>query len=350
MIVYFNGKYLPKDKVHISPDDRGFLFADGIYEVIRIYRGSPFEMDAHLARMRYGLDAIRLPLGDLAFLKDVVRKLIGKNALSDGTADVYIQVTRGVYPRRHRFPPPECRPTVYATAVPSAPNRRAQQRGVAAVLVPDIRWARCDIKSVALLPNVLACQRAHDDGAAEALFVKDGAVVEGSHSSFFAVFNGTLRAAPESNYMLGGITRRIVIRLAEKLGIPVRLFPVLENEMAAADELMIVGTGTEITPVIKVQDRKIAGGKPGPITRKLQKAFAGFVRAQGSGVRINSVEKPPVSRALSEALSKRKDRHSVRTTCDRRSDKARDKAPDKVSPDGLTPHPRGFSTESIFAV
>jgi len=279
MTCYFNGEYLPKDQIRISPDDRGFLFGDGIYEVVASYRGKLFRMPDHVARMKRGLTEARIRFDNVEGFEEVCRKLIETNALGAKDATVYIQVTRGVAPRKHRFPPPETTPTVYAFAAEFRRNEEQQEQGIKVILVPDIRWTRCDIKCTALLPNVLENQRAVDEGAAEALFVRDGAVMEGTHAGFAAVKDGELVTAPESNYILGSITREVTLELCAQLSIPVREFPVIEEHLKTVDELMIVGTTTEITPVVHVNDWHVRDGAPGPVTRKLQRAFRELVDA-----------------------------------------------------------------------
>jgi len=273
MIVYFNGKFVSKDKVSISPDDRGFLFADGVYEVIRAYNGKLFKSNEHFERLAFSLQELRIFGIDLDKLKSVAEELMGKNHLVDGDAVLYIQITRGAATRQHAFPDEETSPTVYASVFPFQPPEDKWKTGIKIILVPDIRWARCDIKSVALLPNVLACQQAKEAGADEAVFVRDGVITEGSHTSLCAVFDGQLVTHPETNHILPGITRSVVLDLCRKLNIPVLDSPILEKELNKADELMTLGTTTEVMPVVQVDDWMVANGKPGPITRKLQQAF-----------------------------------------------------------------------------
>lgn len=280
MIVYFNGQLVPKEDVRISPDDRGFLFADGVYEVIASYHGRLFRPDAHLRRLERSLRELRIAVPDLAALRDVAERLIEINDLAGGTAGIYIQITRGVAPRNHAFPDPAVPPTVYASAFPFEIPREEQEHGVKAILVPDIRWARCDVKSVALLANVLACQRAVENGAAEAVFVRDGIVTEGSRNNVCAVFDGQLVTHPRTNVILPGVTRDVVLELCGQLGIPYSETPILESQLQEADELMIVGTLSEIVPVVQVDGWTVGDGKPGPVTRRLQRAFREMVEAK----------------------------------------------------------------------
>lgn len=273
MIAYFNGEYLPKNQLNISPDDRGFLFADGAYEVIRCYHGKLFQPDAHVKRLERSISEIRIDLPGVMQLTEVAQKLIEKNQLTVGQAIVYIQITRGAAPRTHRFPPKDTPATVYAYAAQFKPHQNELDNGTKIILVSDTRWSRCDIKSISLLPNILAHQQAIDNGATEAVFVRDGVITEGAHTNFCGIFKGELVTAPISNYILAGITREIVLELCRKLSIPVREFPILESQLKEADELLLVGTTVEITPVVQVDDWQVGDGKPGAITQKLQKAF-----------------------------------------------------------------------------
>lgn len=273
MIVYFNGRLVPKEDVRISPDDRGFLLADGAYEVILSYDGRLFKAEEHLKRLERSLRELRIEGADVGSLKDAAERLIQVNDLENGDASLYIQITRGAAVRTHAFPGSETPPTVYVAASPFQLPREKCEHGIKVILVPDIRWTRCDIKSVALLPNVLVSQQAKEAGAAEAIFVRDGAVTEGAHTNFCAVFDGQLITYPKSHYILGGITREIVLGLCGELGIPFEEFPILESQLREADELMIVGTTTEIMPVIQVDGWQVGDGEPGPVTRRLQQAF-----------------------------------------------------------------------------
>jgi len=273
VIAYFNGRFMPKEEVKISPDDRGFLLGDGVYEVIRSYSGRLFKVEEHFRRMARSLRELRIHGVDTEDLKGIVEALIEYNELGDGDAKLYIQITRGVAPRRHSFPDEGTPPTVYATASPFQPPRQKWEHGVRIILVPDIRWARCDIKSVALLPNILANQQAKERGAEEAVFVRDGAITEGSHTNFCAVFDGELATHPKSNYILAGIMRETVLDLCDELDVPVKEFPIFERDLKEADELMILGTTSEIMPVVQVDDRQVGDVTPGRIAMKLQRAY-----------------------------------------------------------------------------
>jgi D-alanine transaminase len=272
-IVYFNGTYLPKDKVRISPDDRGFLFADGIYEVARSYGGRFFQLDAHLARMRNGLAALAIAGVRAEDLGAVFGALLERNELAGVPALVYAQVTRGASPRTHFFPDPPVPPTVYAEAKPFTP-KADPARGASVITVPDTRWARCDIKTVGLIPNCLANQRAHAAGALEALFVRDGVVLEATASSFFAVVDGEVRTAPASNYILPSITRGVVLRICEREKVRYRETPVYLDDLGTAAELFLAGTTLEVMPIVTVDGKAVGNGKPGPVARRLGELFA----------------------------------------------------------------------------
>jgi D-alanine transaminase len=209
----------------------------------------------------------------------VAERLIRDNRLTQGDATVYIQVTRGAGPRSRAFPNPPIAPTVYATASTFLPLTEQQEAGVRIALLPDIRWARCDIKSISLLPTVLAGQRAWELGVEEAVFVRDGAVTEGTHTNFAAVIDGTLCTPPRSQYVLAGITRQTVLDLCRELAIPCDEFPILEPRLDRAQECMILSTFFEVTPVIEIDGRPVGDGRPGPVTRRLQRAFAEHVLA-----------------------------------------------------------------------
>jgi D-alanine transaminase len=277
MQVYLNGRYIDHADASVPVDDRGFLFADGVYEVARIYDGRLFLMEPHMQRLRAGLAALRIRDADIDALPDIAARLIEANGVNgDGT--LYVQVTRGAAPRKHAFPAADTKPTVYAIAKPFN-NHPAEYftQGVAAVTVPDTRWSRCDIKSISLLPNVLANQAAHEAGAFEALFVRDGVVIEGSHSNLFAVLDGRLITYPPSNYILTGITRNLVLQLARELGIDAAEAPLYAERLSDVSELFLSGTTTEVMPITKVDGRAVGDGAVGAVAKQLQQAFHDYV-------------------------------------------------------------------------
>jgi D-alanine transaminase len=273
VLVYLNGRFVPREEATVSVDDRGFLFADGVYEVARVYGGRPYLMDAHLERMGRGLAALRIHGADLVAIGQAAERLVEENGVEeDGT--IYVQVTRGSAPRKHAFPDHGTAPTVYVAARPYTNHPREWfEDGVAAITCPDNRWARCDIKSISLLPNVLANQAAHAAGTFEALFVKDGVLIEGSHSNLWGVRDGRLVTYPASNYILAGITRARVFELAADLGIPAEEGMIYQDELSRFDELFLSGTTTEVMPIVTVDGREVVDGEPGPITRRLLAAY-----------------------------------------------------------------------------
>ncbi len=273
-IVYLNGSYLPADAARISVEDRGFLFGDAVYEVTPVYGGRPFQLDRHLARLARNLELvdIRQEVASLAALHD---ELVRQNGLGDAEfAIVYVQISRGVAPRGHAFPEPPVTPTVYAfaNAVPR-PTLEQWATGGTAVTVADQRWARPEIKTTQLLPNVLAQQAAVERGASDAVFVRDGMALEGPHANLFAVRDGVLLTAPASNYILHGITRSIILELAAEIDLPVRERAFTQQELMAADEVFLSSTVTEIRPLLEIDGQRIGGGQAGPVTRRLYERF-----------------------------------------------------------------------------
>lgn len=273
-VVYLNGDFLPVGDATVSVNDRGFLFGDGVYEVTPAYGGRLFRWGQHLARLKTGLAAIGIDF-DAAALKQVKEELLARNGL-DGmpAAYVYVQVTRGKAPRTHWFPDPPVDPTVYAFANRfMRPAMAEWRRGISAVTVPDQRWARADIKAIALLANVLAAQAAVEAGAGNAIFVRDGIALEGSHNNLFAVFGGVLATAPKSNYILHGITRDFLIELARGMGIPVEERALPLSELTLADEVFFSGTTTEVRPVVEIDGRTVGDGRVGPVAQRLYEGF-----------------------------------------------------------------------------
>lgn len=276
MQVYVNGRYLPRDEAAIPVNDRGFLFGDGIYEVIRVVNGRMFRLEAHLKRMDRGLEALGIPFstGQRDGLSEIMQKLIVENRLQEGEGTIYLQITRGAaLPRTHAFPPESTPPTVVIMASPFVPDKVILENGGHAIILPDIRWSRCDLKTVNLLPNVLAAQEEKKQGAGGVLMVRDGFITEGYKNNVFAVFDGTLWTYPDSPYILAGITREVVFEIAEEEHIPVRLGPVEQNRILKADEVMLTGTITDIQPVVSIDGHRIGTGQPGTVAKKLQQGL-----------------------------------------------------------------------------
>jgi D-alanine transaminase len=271
---YLNGKFLPKNKVRISPDDRGFLFADGIYEVVRWYEGFFYDMASHMVRLKRSMREIRISWADADTFPYVAQELITLNNLQDRPALIYLQVTRGAAKRTHAFPSPEIKPTIYAFARGFRPDSETMASGIGVILRKDIRWSRCDIKSISLLPNILSFQEARDLGSYECIFIRDSLITEGAHSNVFFVINGVLYTHPESENVLSGVTRKNVLRIARETGINVRETAVPENRINEIDEAFITNTSSEVAPVVSINDRIIGNGKPGLVTKLLQEKFA----------------------------------------------------------------------------
>jgi len=271
-IIYLNGKLIPKTEAAISPEDRGFNFADGIYEVIKYYGGRPFRYADHMERLRRSLREIRIDFDGSGLLEAVFQTLLEQNGLADQEAGIYLQITRGSHTRIHQFPE-DIKPTVYATAFPFASKWDQLKNGVKVITTEDIRWLRCDIKSVSLLPNVLAAEKAHEQDAVEAIFIRNGIVTEGSHSSFMAVKNGVVYTHPDSNLILPGITKIVIREICKANNISLVEEGIPASELAIMDEMMIVGTGSEVTPVVQLDENLVGNGKPGPVTLFIQEKF-----------------------------------------------------------------------------
>jgi D-alanine transaminase len=283
MWLYLNNKYVEQEKATISPFDRGFLFSDGIYEVVRFYppRGF-FQVEAHLERMRYGMGQLRIKGVDIGKIRPIIEELIARNGHKSAQAIAYIQVTRGAYfPRQHAFPPPATPPTLLISTSPFKPHMEEIEKGVRVLLEKDIRWSRCDIKTIALLPNILSRQSAVEQGACETIWSREGRITEGTHTNFCAVKNGALLTPRKSNFILSGVTRQVVLYLCRSLNIPCSETSLKESEVGEFDECMIIGTTTEVTPVVKINDLTIGGGAPGEITKKLQKELDKIIAGGG---------------------------------------------------------------------
>jgi D-alanine transaminase len=277
MIAYFNGSFLPKQDIHISPDDRGFLFADGVYEVVRVYQGKSFKMAEHMDRLARSLRETRIDFPGVVDVAIAGEKLISLNRMETVDSILYFQVTRGAAPRKHTFPVPPVSPTVCVFISPAPDSTEMREKGVGAILVPEFRWSRCDIKSIGLMGSVLAVQQAKEKGAEEAFFVRDGVVTEGTHTNVLAVVNGNILTHPLGHFILPGITRGVVLDLCRKMGIAFREKPLRAEDLGRASEIVITGTNKEITPVIRVDGKFVGKGVPGPVTRRLQAAYKELV-------------------------------------------------------------------------
>ena len=276
MIVYLNGRFLPREEAKISPEDRGFLFADAIYEVVRFAAGRPYRLAEHLARMRDGLTALRIA-AEPQFFPEVASRLLAENGLDREDALVYAQVSRGAAPRAHAFPPPGTPPTVYAFARLTDPPPPPE--GGRAIFANDERWGRCDVKTVMLLPNVLASQMAREANATEAILVRDGIAWEGTKANLFAVTGGVLRTAPKGPRILPGVTRAAALEAAAGLGLVIEERPIAADELFSCDEVFLASTTLWTYSLVEIEGRPIAGGRPGPVAARiretLQKEFRG---------------------------------------------------------------------------
>ena len=276
MIVYLDGQYIPKEDAKVPVDDRGFLFGDGVYELTRALRGKLLNEDGHWARLDRGMRLLRIGgPEDLNqdSLREISERLLQENGLANGDASVYAQVTRGVAtPRAHLFPE-NTPPTVYVATNPFSTPAGLRRKGVAAITYPDIRWGRCDLKTVNLLPNVLAKQAAKEAGGWEAVLVRDSAITEGASTNVFGVIDGELRTYPKCNYILPGVTRDVIIGIAADLGYRVNETPIYMEDVPRLEELFLSGTTTEIQPIVTLDGKTVGGGQPGPISLALLDAL-----------------------------------------------------------------------------
>ncbi|NBW01175.1 MAG: D-amino acid aminotransferase [Betaproteobacteria bacterium] len=275
--VYLNGDWLPLSEAKVSVLDRGFIFGDGIYEVLPVYKRKAFRLQSHLTRLERSLAAIRIrPPLDQAQWAALFDELIQRNQGDDQF--LYLQVTRGVAKRDHSFPNPEVRPTVFAMSSPfQRPTTAQRDSGIAVVSLPDERWLHCDIKSVSLLGNVLARQAAIDRGAPEAVMFRDGFLTEGSASNIWMVKDGALHAPLKNHLILEGIRYGLLQELAERLQIPVQIRRIRQQELTQADELMLTSATKEVLPIVQLDQRPVGpgahAGRPGPIYAKLRRAY-----------------------------------------------------------------------------
>jgi D-alanine transaminase len=267
-VVYLNGQFLPLEEARVPVMDRGFLFGDGVYEVIPVYDRQPFRLEEHLSRLQDSLDGIRLANPhSVAEWTALIERIVRDAEWQD--VGVYLQVTRGPGPRDHAFPR-EIRPTVFLMPLElPAPPAELVANGVAAITAEDIRWSRCDIKATALLANVLLRQLSVDAGCAETLLIRDGQLMEGSASSVFLVKDGVILAPPKTRLILPGITYDVALELAGREGLPCRVRPIAEAELRAADEIWITSSTKEILAVTRLDGRPVGDGRPGPVYRRM---------------------------------------------------------------------------------
>jgi D-alanine transaminase len=284
MIVYLNGRFLPREEARISPEDRGFLFADAIYEVVRYAAGRPYRLVEHMGRMRDGLTEIRIPATP-DFFPAAASRLLAENGLDKEDALVYAQVSRGAAPRYHSFPAENTPPTVFAFARLTDPPPPPE--GGRAIFVADERWGRCDVKSVMLLPNVLASQKAREANAIEAILVRDGIAWEGTKANLFAFVRGALRTAPRGPRILPGVTRGAALEAAGGLGYPVEERPIAVEELFDSDEVFLASTTLWTYPLVEIEGRRIGDGRPGPVAARLREALLAEFRGTLSSGRLD---------------------------------------------------------------
>ncbi len=278
-IVYLNGVFGPLSEAKVSVLDRGFIFGDGIYEVVPIYHGKPFRMEQHLTRLERSLAKIHIePPMTRSQWMELVKDLVSKT--SDPTCMVYIQITRGVAKRDHAYPVPTVKPTVFAMASPmTPPSAELRVKGVRLVSIPDERWLHCDIKSVSLLGNVLAKQAAVNAGVDEVVQFRNGNLTEGALSNMWVVKNGKVIAPLKNNLVLEGIRYGLFEELCKETGIPFELRVVTEQETRNADEMMMSSATREVLPVVELDGKPVGSGKPGPVYQKLRAAYDARIAA-----------------------------------------------------------------------
>lgn len=277
-IAYLNGEFLPLDQARVSVLDRGFIFGDGVYEVIPAYSRRPFRLPEHLKRLQRSLEAVRLPnpLPDAEWTR-LIHELIARHPGED--QGIYLQVTRGVARRDHAFPKTAA-PTVFMMSNPLVtPSREQVENGASAVTATDFRWLRCDIKVTSLLANCLMRQAAADAGADEVVMFRDGCLTEGSSSNVFAVKGGTLLAPPKNHLVLPGITYDVVLELAAAKQVPVDVRAITEGEVRGADELWLSSSSKEVLAISRLDGKPVGTGRPGPVFKTVHQAFQEFKRA-----------------------------------------------------------------------
>jgi D-alanine transaminase len=276
MQVYLNGSYVDHKEAAVSVADRGFVFGDGIYEVTRVVNGRFFREKEHLDRLEEGLAGLKIELEESRKkqIPGISRELLERNGHTTVEAAVYLQITRGAaWPRTHTFPDPAVPPTLYIATSQFTPHTRLHEIGVDAITVSDVRWTRCYLKTVNLLPNTLVKQQAKEAGVNSAVMIRDGVVTESPNANIFGVKDGVLFTYPATNYILNGITRRTVLEIAEEKNISVEFTPISEQALFELDELFFSGTTTDIQPVTVVDGKPIGSGKPGPVVKSIQKGY-----------------------------------------------------------------------------
>lgn len=285
-IVYLNGEFLPLAQAQISVLDRGFLFGDGVYEVIPVYGGHFFRLTPHLQRLEDSLRAIRLenPLS-LSQWREVLQQLVARNEGQDQS--VYLQVTRGAAARDHAFPK-KVEPTVFAMSNPLHPlSAEFRSKGIAAVTREDTRWQCCHIKAITLLANILLRQEAIDAGAQEAILLRDDQVTEGAASNVFMLRDKSLITPPQGSSLLPGITRDLVLELANEGGVPYQEAPISAHDLTLADEIWLTSSTREIMPVTRLNGVVVGSGKPGPFWYQMDELYQAYKARVRAGFHQN---------------------------------------------------------------
>ncbi|WP_421380660.1 D-amino-acid transaminase [Bacillus salacetis] len=270
--VILNGQILERNEAKVDIEDRGYQFGDGIYEVIRVYNGTFFTADEHLTRLFESAEKIGMTLPcTFEELKNLLASLVQRNKVNDGI--IYLQFSRGVAARQHHYPDKNVEPafTAYTKEMPRPKDKL--ENGVQAKLVEDVRWLRCDIKSLNLLGNIMAKQEAAEAGCFEAILHRGDKVTEGSSSNMFIVKDGTIKTHPATNLILNGITRRVILDICKEQNIPVQEEEFTVEELLSADEIFLASTTSEVMPIVKVTGGEFEAGEPGEITKKLQAVF-----------------------------------------------------------------------------
>lgn len=276
--VYLNGQYLPLEQASVSVLDRGFMLGDGAYELIPVFSRQPFRLVEHLRRLQHTLDGIRLPnpLRDEEWTA-LITRMIGLQAANDQS--VYVQITRGVAPRDHAFPK-NTSPTVLVISNPmNPPDPAHMEHGICAVSAADIRWGRCDLKTLNLLPNVLAKQKAVEAGCVECILFRNGVLTEGAASNIFVVKNGVILAPVKDHRVLPGITYDLVLELAVANNLRFEVRDIAEAEVRAADELWLTSSGREVQAIVRLDEAAVGSGEPGSLYRRMIDLYQAYKRA-----------------------------------------------------------------------
>ena len=276
-MVFLNGKFLPIEEARVPVLDRGFIFGDGVYELVPVYSRVPFRLEEHLTRLERSLaeTRIRNPYSRAEW-RDIIAQLIAKQSYED--QGVYFQVTRGVAKRDHSFPQ-DSAPTVFIMSNPLVnPPRELVERGAEAVSAQDNRWHRCNIKSISLIGNVLLRQLSADAGATETILFRDGMLTEASACNVFVVRGGVIQGPPKSNLILPGITYDVVLELAQSAQLPVQIRDLSEAETRAADEIWVTSSSKEVLAIVKLDGQPVGDGRPGPVFRRMHQLYQEFKR------------------------------------------------------------------------